>query len=166
MAEQEQKPIFNIQRIYLKDMSIEQPNSPGIFLEQTPPTVDVEINVGFEPLEDGISEVSVAATVTAKINDKIAFLVEAKQAGIFELRHIPNNDMDPLLGIACPSIVYPYLRANVADAIGRAGFQPIHLSEINFQLLYEQRRAELLKNKGANGVAAGATEKTGAALNS
>jgi preprotein translocase subunit SecB len=77
--------------------------------------------------------------VTAKIGDKVAFLVEGKQAGIFEARNIPEDQLDPLLGIGCPNIIYPYLRSNVADAITRAGFPPIHLSEINFEAFYAQR---------------------------
>ena len=139
----EQQPVFNIQRIYLKDMSLEQPNSPSIFLEQDGPGMEVQIDVGNEKLADGIFEATVTVTVTAKIKDKVAFLVEAKQAGIFEARNIPADQIDPLLGIACPNIIYPYLRANIADTITRAGFPPIHLTEINFEVFYHQRRQAL-----------------------
>lgn len=141
------QPFFNIQRIYLKDLSLEQPNSPAIFLEQDMPTVEVQVDVGAERLAEDVFEVVVIATVTAKVKDKIAFLVEGKQAGIFDIRNVPADQMDPLIGIACPTIVYPYLRSNVADAISRAGFQPIHLSEINFQALYEQRLAALTQQQ-------------------
>ena len=137
---QDQQPTFNIQRIYLKDMSLEQPNSPSIFLEQEGPGIEVQIDVGNEKLADGIYEATVTVTVTAKIKDKIAFLVEAKQAGIFEARNIPDDQIEPLLGIACPNIIYPYLRANMADTITRAGFPPIHLTEINFEVFYHQRK--------------------------
>jgi len=85
----------------------------------------------------------VSGTVTAKVKDKVAFLIEAKQAGIFDIRNIPDEQLDPLVGIACPTILFPYLRSNIADAITRAGFPPIHLAEINFQALYEQRLAQL-----------------------
>lgn len=136
----EQQPTFNIQRIYLKDMSLEQPNSPSIFLEQEGPGIEVQIDVGNELLADGIHEATVTITITAKIKDKVAFLVEAKQAGIFEVRHVPADQMEPLLGIACPNIIYPYLRANIADTITRAGFPPIHLTEINFEVFYHQRK--------------------------
>ncbi len=136
----EQQPVFNIQRLYLKDMSLEQPNSPAIFLEQEAPSIEVQLDVGSEQLADGIYEATITITVTAKIRDKVAFLVECKQAGIFEARNIPEGQMEPLLGIACPNIIYPYLRANIADTVTRAGFPPIHLTEINFEIFYHQRR--------------------------
>jgi preprotein translocase subunit SecB len=139
-AQQEtQQPVFQIQRVYLKDMSLEQPNSPQIFLEQEAPAIEVAIDVSAEALAEGLFESTVTVTVTAKIKDKVAFLVEGKQAGIFEARNIPDEQLDPLLGIGCPNIVYPYLRANIADAITRAGFPPVHLSEINFEVFYQQR---------------------------
>lgn len=155
MSDQNQ-PYFHIQRSYLKDLSLEQPNSPAIFLEQEGPTVEVQVDVSAERLAEDVFEVSVIATITAKIKDKVAFLVEGKQAGIFEIRHVPMEQLDPLIGIACPTIVYPYLRANLADAISRAGFQPIHLAEINFQALYEQRHAALAAQQGAANGADGA----------
>ena len=136
----EQQPVFNIQRLYMKDLSLEQPNSPAIFLEQEAPSIEVQLDVGSENLADGIYEATITITVTAKIRDKVAFLVECKQAGIFEARNIPEGQMEPLLGIACPNIIYPYLRSNIADAITRAGFPPIHLTEINFEVFYHQRR--------------------------
>ena len=142
MATEENNPVFQIQRVYLKDMSLEQPNSPGILLEQEQPTVDIQLGVEATPVADGLYEVAVTATVQTKIKDKTVFLVEAKQAGIFEIRHIPEDQMGPIMGIACPQIVYPYLRGNVADLIQRAGFPPVHLSEINFQAMYEQQRAQ------------------------
>jgi preprotein translocase subunit SecB len=138
-TQQEDQPFFNIQRVYLKDMSLEQPNSPAIFLESEAPSVEVQVNVGAAQLQEGIFEVVVTGTVTTKVQDKVAFLVEAHQAGIFDIRNVPAEQLDPLLGIACPTILYPYLRGNIADVITRAGFQAIHLSEINFQALYEQR---------------------------
>lgn len=140
MADQQQQPLFQIQRIYLKDLSLEQPNSPAIFLEQTLPSVDVAVSVGVENLAEGIYESNVTVTVTAKIKDKTAYLVEAKQAGIFEVRNIPENDLEPLLAIGCPNIVYPYLRANIADAITRSGFPPLHLTEINFEAFYRESK--------------------------
>ncbi|SDV48249.1 protein-export chaperone SecB [Chitinasiproducens palmae] len=137
----EQQPVFNIQRVYLKDASFEQPNSPAIFLEQEMPSVEVEVKVQAERLNDTIYESVVTATVTAKIKDKVAFLVEVSQAGIFDIQHIPVEQFEPLIGIACPSIIFPYLRANVADLITRSGFPPIHLAEMNFQAIYEQQLA-------------------------
>jgi preprotein translocase subunit SecB len=140
---QELQATFNIQRIYLKDMSLEQPNSPAIFLEQDGPSIEVQIDVGNQKLADDIYEVTVTVTITAKIRDKIAFLVEGKQGGIFEVRNVPEDQIEPLLGIACPNIIYPYLRANIADMVTRGGFPPIHLTEINFEVFYQQRKQVL-----------------------
>ncbi|MBV5296062.1 MULTISPECIES: protein-export chaperone SecB [Curvibacter] len=141
MAEQ-QDPVFQIQRVYLKDLSLEQPNSPAILLEQEQPSVDIQLGVDATPVADGIVEVTVTATVQTKIKDRTVFLVEAKQAGIFEIRNLPEDQMGAILGIACPQIVYPYLRGNVADIIQRGGFPPVHLAEINFQAMYEQQQAQ------------------------
>lgn len=138
----DQNPVFQIQRIYLKEASLEQPNSPAILLQQDQPSVDIQLGVEAQPAADGVYEVSVTATVQTKIQDKTVFLVEAKQAGIFEIRNLPPEQMGPIMGIACPQIVYPYLRGNVADLIQRAGFPPVHLAEINFQAMYEQQQAQ------------------------
>lgn len=137
-----QDPVFQIQRVYLKEASLEQPNSPAILLEQAQPTVDIQLGVNASPVAEGVFEVSVTATVQTKINDKTVFLVEATQAGIFEIRNLQQEQMGPIMGIACPQIVYPYLRGNVADLIQRAGFPPVHLSEINFQAMYEQQQQQ------------------------
>jgi len=140
MSEQED-PVFQIQRVYLKEASLEQPNSPAILLEQEQPTVDIQLGVEATPVAEGVFEVAVTATVQTKIKERTVFLVEAKQAGIFEIRNLPQEQMAQIMGIACPQIVYPYLRGNVADLVQRAGFPPVHLSEINFQAMYEQQQA-------------------------
>ena len=152
----EQTPIFQIQRMYLKDMSLEQPNSPQILLEQQQPQVEINLAMNAEGVTDGIYEVTVTATVTAKIKDKTLFLVEAKQAGIFEIRHVPDEQMQGIIGIVCPQMVYPYLRAIVSDICTRAGFPPIMLSEVNFQAMFEaqqqqQQAAAADSGKGGNG---------------
>jgi len=134
--------VFQIQRVYLKEASLEQPNSPGILLEQASPSVDIQLGVEGTPSAEGMYEVAVTATVHTKIDDKTVFLVEAKQAGIFEIRHLPEEQMGAIMGIACPQIIYPYLRSNVADIIQRGGFPPVHMSEINFQAMYEQQQAQ------------------------
>ena len=139
MAEN-QDPIFQIQRVYLKEASLEQPNSPAILLEQEQPTVDIQLGVEASPVAEGIFEICVTATVQTKIADRTVFLVEAKQAGIFEIRNLSEDQMGPILGIACPQIVYPYLRSNVSDIVQRAGFPPVYLAEINFQQMYEQQQ--------------------------
>ncbi|MDB5886289.1 MAG: protein translocase subunit secB [Polaromonas sp.] len=142
MAEENLDPVFQIQRVYLKDMSLEQPNSPEILLNQEPPAVEIQLGVDAKPVADGLFEITVTATVHTKIEDKTVFMVEAKQAGIFEIRNVPNEQMGSLLGIACPQIVYPYLRSNVADIIQRGGFPPVNLAEINFQAMYEQQQSD------------------------
>ena len=142
MSEEQATPVFQIQRVYLKDLSLEQPNSPAILTSTEQPSVDIQLGVGMEQVADGIVEVTVTATVTTKIEDNTVFLVEAKQAGIFEVRNLPEDQMGPVIGIACPQIIYPYLRGNVADVIQRAGFPPVHLAEINFQAMYEQQQQQ------------------------
>ncbi|MFN9480857.1 MAG: protein-export chaperone SecB [Betaproteobacteria bacterium] len=133
------QPTFQIQRLYLKDASLEMPNAPGIFLEHEAPQIDIQLEVGNSAVVEGIYEVIVRTTVTAKIKDKVLFLAECKQAGIFEIRGVPNEQFDAVIGIACPSIVSPYLRASLADLISRTGLPPVHLAEINFEALYRQR---------------------------
>jgi len=139
MSDQNLQPSFSIQRIYLKDLSLELPNAPQILLEQGQPQVDVQLNLHAEPVVEGIYEVAVTATVTAKVNDKVLFLVEAKQAGLFEIRNVPEDQLQPIIAIACPQIVYPYLRATVADVLNRTGFPAVHLTEVNFQAMYESQ---------------------------
>lgn len=143
-----QDPSFSLQRTYVKDLSLEMPNAPQIFLEQEGPTVEVSINVGGQRLAETVYEASVTATVTTRIGDKVLYLVEATQAGIFEAANIPAEQLDPLLGIVCPTMLYPYLRANMADAITRTSLPPLHLAEVNFQGLYEQRIAQLTEEQG------------------
>ena len=161
MADQEDlTPVFQIQRMYLKDLSLEQPNSPQVLLEQGQPQVEINLTLGAEMISDGMYEVTVMATVTTSINDKTLFLVEAKQGGIFEIRNIPDEQLKQILGIACPNIVYPYLRAIVSDVCTRAGFPPVVLSEVNFQAMYEAQQAELQAQAAAaltNGSAASGT---------
>jgi preprotein translocase subunit SecB len=149
-------PMFQIQRIYLKDLSLEQPNSPRILLEQGQPQVEINLTLGAEPIADGMFEVTTMATVTTKVNDKALFLVEAKQGGIFEIRNVPEEQLKQILGIACPNIIYPYLRAIVSDVCTRAGFPPVMLSEVNFQGMYEAQQAQALaQSNGAAGNGSG-----------
>ena len=135
-------PSFQIQRVYLKDMSLEQPNAPEILLVQAEPKLEVQVDIQANQLDDSNFHVTLVGTVTTRIEDKVLFLIEAQQSGIFEMRHMPAEQIDPMLGIACPTILFPYLRSNIADMISRAGFQPVHLAEINFHALYEQRLAQ------------------------
>lgn len=139
MADNE--PVFNIQRIYLKEASLEQPNSPAIFLEQAQPTVDINLHMADASAGEGFHEVALTITVTAKVNDRVLFLAECREAGIFEIRNIPEGQMENVLKVICPQIIYPYLRGNLADLTQRAGFPPVHLTELNFQAMYEQQKA-------------------------
>jgi len=148
MAEQEQTPVFQIQRMYLKDLSLEQPNSPQILLEQKQPQVEINLGMAAAPVGEGIFEVTVTATVTAKVSDKTLFLVEAKQAGIFEIRHVPEEQMQGIISIVCPQMIYPYLRAIVSDVCTRAGFPPILLTEVNFQAMFEAQQAQAAAQNG------------------
>jgi preprotein translocase subunit SecB len=142
MAESDQNPVFQIQRVYLKDLSLEQPNSPQILLEQQQPQVDINLGLAAESIGEGIYEVCVTATVTTKIGEKTLFLVEAKQAGIFELRNLPSEQLQGVVSVVCPQIIYPYLRAIVSDVCTRAGFPPILLTEVNFQAMFEAQQAQ------------------------
>ena len=149
-AAPEGTPVFQIQRMYLKDLSLEQPNAPHILLEQQQPQVDINLALSAENVTDGIFEVCVTATVNTKVGDKTLFLVEAKQAGIFEIRNVPQDQVEGILGIVCPQMVYPYLRAIVSDVCTRAGFPPVLLTEVNFQAMFEAQQAQ----RAAQGVQA------------
>jgi preprotein translocase subunit SecB len=156
MADADQTPVFQIQRMYLKDLSLEQPNSPQILLEQQQPQVEINLGMGAESVGEGIFEVTVTATVTTKVKDKTLFLVEAKQAGIFEIRHVPDEQMQGIISIVCPQMIYPYLRAIVSDVCTRAGFPPIILTEVNFQAMFEAQQAQAAAQSG-NGNGSGAS---------
>ena len=137
-----QAPVFQLQRVYLKDASLEMPHAPQIFLEQGTPQIEVQLDVNQQSVIEGVVEVLVRVTATARLAEKVLFLVEASQAGIFELRGIPDQQRSAVLGIVCPGIIYPYLRANIADLLTRTGLPPIHLAEINFEALYQQKNAQ------------------------
>ena len=148
MADQDDTPVFQIQRMYLKDLSLEQPNSPQILLEQQQPQVDINLAMAAGGVADGIFEVTVTATVTTKIKDKTLFLVEAKQAGIFEIRNVPQDQMQGIISIVCPQMIYPYLRAIVSDICTRAGFPPIMLTEVNFQAMFQAQQEQQAAAQG------------------
>lgn len=148
---QDVQPSFSLQRTYVKDISLEMPNAPQIFLEQATPSVEVSVNVGGQRLADTVYESTVTATVTTRIEDKVLYLVEASQAGIFEAANLPAEQLDAILGIVCPTMLYPYLRATIADLINRTSLPPLHLTEVNFQNLYEQRQAQLAQQQAAAG---------------
>jgi preprotein translocase subunit SecB len=138
----EEQPIFNIERIYLKDLSLEIPNAPQVYAEREPPKIDINLHNEVHPLEAGNYEVVLTATVTAKVKDKTAFLVEVAQAGIFQIRNVPERDVDALLGITCGNILFPYLRESISNVVTRGGFPPFLLSHLNFEALYQQRQQQ------------------------
>jgi preprotein translocase subunit SecB len=137
-----EQPVFSIEKLYVKDLSLEIPNAPQIFLEREAPQVDVQIQTQGKSVQDGIYDVVLSVTVTAKLGEKTVFLVEVAQAGIFQIRHVPESDLESILGIACPNILFPYVREVVSDAVTRAGFPPVVLNPINFEALYMQRQQE------------------------
>src|SRR4051812_48920190 len=130
---------FQIEKIYAKDVSLEIPNAPQIFVEQVQPQLEVQIATAIANFAESLYEVTVSATVTAKAGERTVFLAEAVQAGIFSLRNVPQQELDPLLGIGCPTIVFPYLRETISDLITRGGFPPVLLSPVSFEALYMQR---------------------------
>ena len=139
-GQQQTQPTFQIEKIYVKDMSLEIPHAPKVFLEQVQPQLEVQINTGSQNFADGYYEVTVTATVTARLGERTLFLAEARQAGIFQLRGMPAEELGPLLGIACPTVVYPYLRETIQDMISRGGFPPVILAPLSFEALYLQQQ--------------------------
>ena len=135
----EQQASFQIEKIYVKDVSLEIPNAPQIFTEQVQPQLQVQIATEISNFAEALYEVTVSATVTAKAGERTVFLAEAVQAGIFSLRNVPAQELDPLLGIGCPTIVFPYLRETISDLVVRGGFPPVLLSPVSFEALYMQR---------------------------
>jgi preprotein translocase subunit SecB len=143
-TQEQQAAVFNIEKLYVKDMSLEIPHAPGIFLERENPQIDLQLHSEFAAIDTGIYEVVLTVTLTAKQTgkDKVMFLIEAKQAGIFQIRNIPQEDIEPVLSVVCPNILYPYLREVVTDVSVRAGFAPVMLNPVNFESLYQQQKAQ------------------------
>jgi preprotein translocase subunit SecB len=137
--QQPQQPSFQIEKIYVKDLSLEIPNAPQVFVQQAQPQLEVQINTEGSQFAEGYFEVNVSATVTAKAGERTMFLAEAVQAGIFSVRNVPAEELDPLLGIGCPTILFPYLRETISDLITRGGFPPVLLSPVSFEAIYLQR---------------------------
>ncbi|HEY7758294.1 MAG TPA: protein-export chaperone SecB [Burkholderiales bacterium] len=151
MAEEQQQPqpVFTIEKIYVKDLSVEVPNAPQVFLERDTPRVDVQLSTEAKPVDDTHYEVALSITTTATLKDKTVFLVEAHQAGVFQIRNLPKEGLDLVLGITCPNILFPYARETVSDAISRCGFPPFLLAPVNFEALYQQRRQQPAQSEAA-----------------
>jgi preprotein translocase subunit SecB len=140
--EQTQQAGFSIEKIYLKDASLEIPNAPQIFTDRSQPQVGIELSNFAQQLEENVFEVAIKVTVTSKIEDKTVFLVEVTQAGIFQIRGVPEENLEMIVGITCPNILFPYARESVSDLVVRAGFQPVLLNPINFEALFAQQKQQ------------------------
>jgi preprotein translocase subunit SecB len=140
------QPVFNIEKIYVKDFSVEVPNAPQIFMERDSPDIEIQLHTAANPIGDGIFEVVLTVTVTAKTGEgeaeKAFFLVEVAKAGVFQIRNVPEAEMEPILSVACPNILFPFARETISDGIIRAGFPPVILAPVNFEALYHQRMAD------------------------
>lgn len=140
MSDAQNQPVFSIEKLYVKDVSLEIPNAPQAFLEREAPQVDIQLHHESKPIDEGVYQTLLTVTVTAKANEKTLFLAEVGQAGIFVIRNLPEADMEPVLGIACPNILFPYLREVVSDLVNRAGFPPVILTPVNFEALYQAQK--------------------------
>jgi preprotein translocase subunit SecB len=136
-------PTLRIERIYVKDLSLENPGAPHSFTTAAAPQIEVNLRTRAEQVESNLFECVLTLTVTAKAADKTLFLVEATQGGMFRIDGVPMSDLQPILGIHCPTVLFPYIRETVADAVMRAGYPPVHLDPINFEILYQQQLAAL-----------------------
>ncbi len=134
--------VFSMDKIYVKGISLEMPHAPQIFLEREAPQIDVQLHSQATGVEEGVYEVAVTTTVTAKLADKVMFLIEATQAGIFQVRNVPGEEIEPILAVMCPNILFPYLREVVSDVSVRGGFAPVLLNPINFDGLYQQQKQQ------------------------
>ncbi len=144
-AQQPAMPVFALEKVYVKDLSLEVPNSPQIFLEQSGPSIDVQLANQTHMVEPGIFDCVLTVTVTAKVSDKTAYLVEVQQAGIFRIMNVPQEAMEPALAVGCPNILFPYAREAVSDAIMRAGFPPMLLQPVNFEAMYLQSKQQQMQ---------------------
>ncbi|SFU50842.1 protein-export chaperone SecB [Nitrosospira multiformis] len=142
MSNEQQQPVFSIEKVYVRDLSVEIPNAPRIYLERETPEVNIQLHSKSERIDETLYEVVLTTTVTAKVKDKTMFLVEIQQGGVFQIRHVPEAEMELVLGIACPNILFPYLREAVSDTVTRAGFHPVILNPVNFEALYYQRKQQ------------------------
>lgn len=150
MTEAAQQPVFSIEKIYVKDLSLEVPNSPQCFLEREAPGVEVQLSTSGTGVGDGIFDVVLTVTVAAKIGDTTLFLVEAAQAGLFQIRNVPDEEIEPIVAVACPNILFPFAREVIAAAVGRAGFPPVLLAPVNFENVYRQRLEQAAQSGGTS----------------
>ncbi len=138
----ELQPLFHIEKLYVKDLSVEVPNAPAIFMERETPQMDVNLSTASESIGEHLYQASITVTVTAKTGDKTMFLVECAQVGVFRIQNVPDDQLPMVLGIGCPNIVFPYLRETISDVVIRAGFPPVLLNPVNFEAIYQQQLAQ------------------------
>jgi preprotein translocase subunit SecB len=150
MSDAQNQPVFSIEKLFVKDLSLEIPNAPQVFLEREAPQVDIQLHHESTKVDDGVYMTTLTVTVTAKSGEKTLFLVEVGQAGIFVIRNLPEADMEPVLGIACPNILYPYVREVVSDMVVRAGFPPVVLTPVNFEALFQAQKQAQAEQKPAS----------------
>jgi preprotein translocase subunit SecB len=151
MADNSQQPIFSIEKIYVRDLSLEVPNAPKIFLVNENPQINVQLRTESNPMDDGLHEVKLTLTVKATVSeDRTLFLVETTQSGIFQIRNVPENELELVTLIGCPNILFPYARETISDAITRAGFPPILLAPVNFEAIYQARQQQQANGSANN----------------
>jgi preprotein translocase subunit SecB len=137
-----QQPVFSIEKIYVKDLSVEVPAAPQVLLQPEQSQLEVQLEQQNEQVADGLYEVTLTVTVTAKSGAKTLFLVEAAQAGIFQIRNVGDDNLGAVIGMLCPNVLFPYARETVSDTVNRAGFPPVNLAPVNFEAIYQQRLAQ------------------------
>ncbi|WP_217125492.1 protein-export chaperone SecB [Hydrogenophilus thiooxidans] len=137
-----QAPMFTIEKLYVKDLSVEVPRAPDCFLETQAPNIQVEMGTAARKLDAAHYEVALTLSVKASVEERAIFLIELTYGGVFQVRNVPESDVEPLLFVACPSILYPYAREVISDASTRAGFQPVLLAPVNFEALYLQQKQQ------------------------
>ena len=152
MNEQSREPevVFNLEKIYLKDVSYEAPHVPAVFTEKNAPEVSVQLGIEHSKLDQGFFEVILLVTVTAKLHDKVVFLTEAKQAGLFRIDGVPDVELGKVLEIACPNILLPFTREAINDLVQKGGFPQLLINPINFEALYQQKQAAQAKPQAAH----------------
>jgi preprotein translocase subunit SecB len=149
LNEPQQQPMFGIEKIYVKDLSLEIPHAPDVFLSGDPPQVDVQLHHESSAISEGMYHVVLTITLTAKAGEKTVFLVEVAQAGVFQIRNLPEADLEPCLAATCPNLLYPYARETVSTVVSRAGFPPVYLAPVNFDAIYLQRKQQMKEQETA-----------------
>jgi preprotein translocase subunit SecB len=144
-------PNFEIQRIYIKDISYEAPNTPHTFSEEWKPEVQLNLETKSHRIQDNLHEVTLSVTATVTSSKKSAFLVEVHQAGIFSISGFPNDQLQQMLGSFCPNILFPYAREVISDVVVRGGFPQLILAPVNFDALYAQHLEQQKDAAGTTG---------------